>query len=61
MNEKCIDCKHCEIIEYGCNGFLGESLFSCQICEEKTEDKALCFEEKQAYLEKGKEIKNEIN
>lgn len=46
MNEKCLDCKHCEIIEDGCNGFLGETLLLCQICEEDTEDKSLCFENK---------------
>lgn len=46
MNEKCLDCKYCEVTEYGCNGFLGETLLSCQICEEDAKDKLLCFEEK---------------
>lgn len=46
MNEKCLECKHCEIIEHGCNGFLGESVLLCGICEEDTENKDLCFEPK---------------
>lgn len=46
MNEKCLDCKYCEIIENGCNGFLGETILACQVCEEDTEEKSLCFEEK---------------
>ncbi len=47
MNEQCLDCKWCEIIEYGCKGFLGETVLQCEICEEDTENKKLCFEEKQ--------------
>lgn len=46
MNEKCLDCKYCEVEEEGAFGLVGESCFHCRICEEDTEDKSLCFEEK---------------
>lgn len=46
LNEKCLECKHCEIIEDGCKGFLGETILLCEICEEETENKDLCFEPK---------------
>ena len=46
MNDKCLDCKYCEVEEEGAFGLVGESCFHCRICEEDTEDKQLCFEEK---------------
>lgn len=46
MNEQCLDCKWLEIIENGCNGFLGETVLRCRICEKETENKELCFESK---------------
>ena len=36
MEEKCLDCKWCEVI--------GESIFRCKISEEETENKNECFE-----------------
>lgn len=47
MEEKCLDCKWCEIIENGAYGFLGESLLTCAIDEEDTEDISVCFEPKE--------------
>lgn len=47
MNEICLVCRYCEIIESGAKGFLGESVFKCRICEEETADKTLCFEPKE--------------
>ena len=47
MEEKCLDCKWCEIIENGAYGFLGESLLMCAIDEEDTEDISVCFEPKE--------------
>lgn len=46
MDEKCLECKWCEIIENGCKGFTGETVLRCRMCEEDTEDKSLCFEQK---------------
>lgn len=44
MEERCLDCKWCEIIENGAYGFLGESILMCAMDEEDTEDKSVCFE-----------------
>lgn len=38
LSEKCLECKHCEIITDGCNGKLGETIFGCNICEEDEKD-----------------------
>jgi len=38
MEEKCLDCKWCEVIEESGNGFIGESIFRCKISEEETEN-----------------------
>lgn len=35
MEEKCLDCKWCEVIEESGNGFIGESIFRCKISEEE--------------------------
>jgi hypothetical protein len=43
MEEKCLDCKWCEVIEESGNGFIGESIFRCKISEEETENKNKCF------------------
>lgn len=44
MTEECLECKYCEIIEYGACGFIGETVVKCRVCEENTEDKTLCWE-----------------
>ena len=44
ISEKCLECKHCEIIEYGCKGVLGETILECNMCEE--DEKDCCFESK---------------
>lgn len=44
MTEECLECKYCEIIEYGACGFIGETVVKCRVCEENTEDKTRCWE-----------------
>lgn len=46
MEDKCLECKWCEVIEQSGNGFIGESIFRCKVSEEETEDKMDCFESK---------------
>lgn len=46
LEERCLECKWCEIIEYGAKGFLGETVLKCFICEEETENKDICFQKK---------------
>lgn len=46
MTEQCLDCMYCESTEYGVNGFLGETVFTCRICEDETENKEHCFRER---------------
>lgn len=43
MNEACLKCMWCEIIENGATGFLGETVLKCFMCEEDTVDKTACF------------------
>jgi len=31
---KCLDCKYVEINEHGVNGFIGETIITCRICNE---------------------------
>ena len=40
-----MDCKHCEILEYGYSGRLGQTVLICNICEEDNENKEECFEQ----------------
>ena len=42
--EICLSCKHVEITENGFNGFIGESIVTCNICEEERENKEECYE-----------------
>lgn len=44
MTEECLKCKYCVIIESGAGGFIGETVLRCEVCEEGTEDKTLCWE-----------------
>ena len=46
MSEECLDCRFCEVIEYGAKGFLGETILECRICEDSEADKSKCFEPK---------------
>ena len=46
MEDKCLECKWCEVIEQSGNGFIGESIFRCKVSEEEMEDKMDCFENK---------------
>lgn len=39
---KCLDCKHVNIIEYGSNGFIGETVVRCKICNEITGEMEDC-------------------
>lgn len=47
MEEKCLDCKWCEMIENGAYGFFGETILRCSVDEEDTKDKLICFEPKE--------------
>ncbi len=44
MEEKCLECKWCEVIEETGNGFIGESVIRCKASEEETKNKNKCFE-----------------
>lgn len=46
MTERCLECTFCERTEYGAKGFLGETVLTCRICEEETENKDHCFQKK---------------
>lgn len=43
VSESCLECKYAVMIEYGCDGRLGEIIITCSMCEE---------EEKECYFEK---------
>lgn len=51
MNEKCLECKYCEIEESGYFGFIGETCLRCRICEEDTENKNICFCQKESVTD----------
>lgn len=44
LSEKCLECKYCEITEEGCKGKLGETIITCDMCEENEEE--CCFVKK---------------
>ena len=31
---KCLECRYVNIIEYGCKGFIGETIIRCDMCNE---------------------------
>lgn len=55
---KCLDCKHVNIIEYGSNGFIGETIVRCKICNEITGEMEDCEDFTTVYKIGGIKMKN---
>ena len=46
---KCLECRYVNIIEYGCKGFIGETVIRCNVCNEVNSEMEDCedFEDKE--------------
>lgn len=42
---KCLNCKYVEITEYGCKGFIGETVLLCKICNDINSEDCEDFKE----------------
>jgi hypothetical protein len=51
---KCLECHYVNINEYGCKGFLGESIITCRICNKITGEMEDCEDFK--LRNEGREI-----